>query len=414
MKDKLTKLEKSWILYDVGNSAFTLLLATIMPIYFNSLTTNAGLSEVDYLAYWGYSASFATLIVALIGPVIGTIADNKGYKKKMFMTALMIGVVGLSVLWIPSDWRIFLAIFIVARVGYSASLIFNDSMLTDITTPERMDKVSSNGYAWGYVGSCIPFILSMVFVLMYESIGISIQVAMAIAFIINAVWWLLCSIPIIKNYKQVHYTTERQENIVSNSFKRLKKTLMSVRNNKKIMYFLIAFFFYIDGVYTVIDMATAFGSSLGLDSTGLLLALLVTQLVAFPSALFMVNLSKKVKSTDLIKVCIIAYTCIALFAIQLDQQWEFWLLAVGVGLFQGGVQALSRSYFAQIIPPENSGEYFGLYDIFGKGAAFMGTTLVSFGAQITGNQNAGISILAVLFVIGFIFFGKSVKETQNA
>ncbi len=413
MKDKLTRLEKSWIMYDVGNSAFTLLIATVIPIYFNSISSSAGISEVDYLAYWGYSASIATIIVAFIGPIIGTIADNKGYKKKLFIIALLVGAVGLSLLWIPSDWRIFLALFIFARVGYSCSLIFNDSMLTDVTTPERMDKVSSNGYAWGYIGSCIPFLISMVFVLMYESIGISIQTAMAIAFIINAVWWVACAIPILKNYKQIHYVEEKQTHILSNTFKRLGKTLSSVRGNKKILFFLIAFFFYIDGVYTIIDMATAFGSSLGLDSTGLLLALLVTQLVAFPSALFMVSLAKKFKSTDLIKVCIIAYTCIALFAIQLDQQWEFWFLAVGVGLFQGGVQALSRSYFAQIIPPENAGEYFGLYDIFGKGAAFMGTTLVSFGAQVTGNQNAAISILAVLFIAGFIFFNKSVKEPQQ-
>ena len=409
MNNKLTKLEKQWVLYDVGNSAFTLLVATIVPIYFNSISSAAGLAEVDYLAYWGYSASISTLIVAFLGPVLGTMADNKGFKKIIFTVAMLIGAVGLSVLWVPKSWQVFLGLFIFAKVGYSCSLIFYDSMLADVTTPERMDVVSSNGYAWGYIGSCIPFLVSLVIVLMNESLGISMSTAMMLAFVINALWWIGCTLPLLKNYKQIHYATERPKNVVATTFKTLGGTFKKIMSQKKILLFLIAFFFYIDGVYTIIDMATAYGSALGLDTTGLLLALLVTQIVAFPSALTIAKLSKTVEASKLIKISIMAYTAIALFAVQLDKQWEFWLLAVCVGLFQGGIQALSRSYFAQIIPADNSGEYFGIYDICGKGASFMGTALVSFTAQMLGNANGAIAIIAVMFVIGYFFFNKSLK-----
>ena len=405
-ESKLTKLEKYWILYDVGNSAFILLVATILPIYFNALAEGAGLSEVDYLAYWGYATSVSTFLVAIIGPILGTIADTKGYKKPIFAVSMMIGVLGCAGLSLPKSWIVFLAVFVVAKIGYSASLIFYDAMLSDVTTPERMDRVSSHGYAWGYLGSCLPFIVSLLGVLFYEKIGISITTAMIFAFCLNAGWWFFVTLPLLKHYKQTHYA-EMGEKPIRSSFKRLGKAFSKIREHKKIFLFLIAFFFYIDGVYTIIDMATAYGSALGLDTTGLLAALLVTQIVAFPFALFFGKASKKYETAKLIKLCIVAYIGIAVFAIQLDKQWEFWVLAVVVGMFQGAVQALSRSYFAKIIPPEKSGEFFGLFDICGKGASFMGTALMGMFAQWTGSLNGGVSILAMMFLIGLIVFAKA-------
>lgn len=404
--DKLTKMEKYWILYDVGNSAFTLLVSTIIPIYFNALAGNAGISEVDYLAYWGYAASISTVIVAILGPTMGTVADTRNYKKPLFVFFMMIGVIGCAALSVPASWIVFLVVFVIAKVGYNASLIFYDSMLVDVTTPERMDKVSSHGYAWGYIGSCIPFIISLVFVLMYESIGITMNTAMMLAFLINAAWWVLMTLPLLKNYRQKNFAAP-PEHPIKDSFIRLGHTLRDIKKEKKIFLYLLAFFFFIDGVYTIIEMATAYGSALGLDTTGLLLALLVTQIVAFPCALIFSRFSKRYETTKLIKVCIAAYTLIALFAIQLDKQWEFWFLAVMVGMFQGAIQALARSYFAKIIPAEKSGEYFGIYDICGKGASFMGTTLVGIVAQITNVANAGVAIIAVMFVIGFVLFNKA-------
>ncbi len=411
-KQKLTKLELSWILYDVGNSAFVLLVATILPIYFNSLAEQAGLSQVDYLAYWGYAASVVTLLVAVIGPVFGTISDTKGYKKPIFTISMLVGVAGCAFLSFPRSWIMFLAVFVIAKIGYSSSLIFYDAMLSDVTAPERMDSVSSQGYAWGYIGSCIPFVLSLILVLGGEGMGLSMTAAMAAAFLINAVWWLLCTLPLLRHFRQVH-GVERHHNPVRESFARLGHVLKDMKKDRRVFLFLVAFFFYIDGVYTIFDMATAYGEALGMDSTGLLLALLLTQLVAFPFALIFGRAARRYENDKLIRFCILAYTAIALFAIQLDQQWEFWVLAVFVGMFQGGIQALSRSYFAKIIPAEKSGEYFGIFDICGKGASFMGTALVGLFAQITGSPNAGVAVLAVMFLTGYLLFGKAVK-TQGA
>ena len=409
---KLNEKEKRWILYDVGNSAFVLLVATIIPIYFNYLAGKAGLSDVDYLAYWGYAASICTVIVAILGPILGTIADTKGYKKTIFMISILIGTIACSLLGLMVQWMAFLIVFLIAKVGFSASLIFYDSMLSDITDEERMDYVSSQGYAWGYIGSCVPFVLCLVIVLGSDTLGIHMETAMGIAFVLVAVWWLLMSLPLLKNYEQKYYV-EKKPHAIAQSFKRLGETFKNMKEEKQVFMFLLAFFFYIDGVYTIIDMATAYGSALGLDSTGLLLALLVTQIVAFPCAIIFGNLSYRIRTEKLIIVCIFAYLGIAIFAVFLKTQLQFWILAILVGMFQGGIQALSRSYFTKIIPEEHSGEYFGLMDICGKGASFVGTTIVSIVSQLTGNISMGVGMIAILFCIGIVIFLKAVSMSRN-
>lgn len=408
MKQKLNKLEKYWVMYDVGNSAFALLVSTIIPIYFKNMATQNGISAADSTAYLSYAISISTLIVAILGPVLGTVADGKNRKKPLFTLFMMVGVIGCAALALPKSAMLFLVVFVITKVGFSGSLIFYDSMLVDVTTDERMDDVSSQGYAWGYIGSCVPFIVCLVLVLGSGKIGISMEMAMGAAFLIIAVWWLVMSLPLLKGYEQKFYV-KKQKHAVKESFCRLGQTFVNIRKEKHIFMFLLAFFFYIDGVYTIIDMATAYGSALGLDSTGLLLALLVTQLVAFPCAILFGKLSGKMETSRLITVCIFAYLGIAIFAVFLKSQIQFWILAVLVGMFQGGIQALSRSYFTKIIPAEKSGEYFGLMDICGKGASFMGTTIVSLVSQITGNINAGVGMIAVLFVAGIILFRKSVS-----
>ena len=409
---KLNGKEKRWILYDVGNSAFVLLVATIIPIYFNYLAGKAGLSDVVYLAYWGYAASICTVIVAILGPILGTIADTKGYKKPIFMISILIGTIACSLLGLMVQWMAFLIVFLIAKVGFSASLIFYDSMLSDITDEERMDYVSSQGYAWGYIGSCVPFVLCLVIVLGSDPLGIRMETAMGIAFVLVAVWWLLMSLPLLKNYEQKYYV-EKKPHAIAQSFKRLGETFKNMKEEKQVFMFLLAFFFYIDGVYTIIDMATAYGSALGLDSTGLLLALLVTQIVAFPCAIIFGNLSYRIRTEKLIIVCIFAYLGIAIFAVFLKTQFQFWILAILVGMFQGGIQALSRSYFTKIIPEEHSGEYFGLMDICGKGASFVGTTIVSIVSQLTGNISMGVGMIAILFCIGIVIFLKAVSMSRN-
>ena len=404
-----TGLERAWILYDVGNSAFVLLVATLIPIFFNALAEEGGLSSVDYLAYWGYAASAVTIITAVLSPILGTLADTRGFKKPIFILCLVVGVAGCCAMGLAKTWLPFLLIFVFAKVGFSGSLVFYDSMLSDVTTPDRMDVVSSRGYAWGYIGSCVPFVVCLALVLGSGAIGLSQMTALNIALFITAAWWLAMTLPLLKSYRQLHYV-EVEKHAIRQSFARIGHTLRHLHEDKQVFWFLLAFFCYIDGVYTIIDMATAYGTALGLDTTGLLLALLVTQIVAFPSALIFGRLSAKYPSTTLIPVCIAAYAGIALFAFFLTQQWQFWVLAFVVGMFQGGVQALSRSHFAKIIPPEKSGEYFGLFDICGKGASFLGTMIVSVGSQLTGSANVGVGSLIVLFIVGFVLFRGSCKE----
>ena len=386
-KFKVTPLERAWILYDVGNSAFVLMIATLVPIFFNALAEAGGLSSVDYLAYWGYASSVVTVITAVLGPILGTLADTRGFKKPIFMLCLFVGVAGCCAMGLATTWLPFLIIFILAKIGFSGSLVFYDSMLGDVTTPERMDVVSSQGYAWGYIGSCVPFVVCLALVLGSGAIGLSQMTALSVALLITAVWWLGTTLPLLRKYKQINYV-EVEQHAIRQSFVRIGHTLKHLHEDKQVFWFLLAFFCYIDGVYTIIDMATAYGTALGLETTGLLLALLVTQIVAFPSALIFGRLSAKYPSSQLIPVCIAAYTGIAVFAFFLTSQWQFWVLAVLVGMFQGGVQALSRSHFAKIIPVEKSGEYFGLFDICGKGASFLGTMIVSVGSQLTVSAKA--------------------------
>ncbi len=414
---KLTPLEKSWILYDIGNSAFILMVSTLIPIFFNSLASAAGVNEDLYLSYWGYAGSLATILVAVIGPICGTLADRR-FKKLIFALCLAVGVVGCAALGLVSNWLVFLGLFVLARVGYSSSIIFYDSMLTEVTEDSRMDTISSMGYAYGYIGSVIPFVVCLLLVLMPDTFGLTMGTAMVIVFLLIALWWLGCTLPLLKHYQQTAFVTA-EKSAVKDTFRQLARTLRDVRKEKHIFLYLLSFFFFIDGVYTIIDMATAYGAALGLDSTGLLLALLVTQIVAFPCAILFGRLSAKHDAGKLIKICIIAYTCINIFGIFLVSQWQFWVLAVCVGMFQGGIQALSRSYLGKIIPAERSGEFYGLMDIFGKGASFVGLTMVSLVSQMTAgmsvkvfgiqlqNENIAVASLLVLFVIGYILFSKA-------
>ena len=412
-KTKLTSAEKSWILYDVGNSAFTMMVSTLIPIYFNALAGDAGISSTNYLAYWGYAGSVATLLTAIIGPVFGTIADRKDTKKRVFLVSLIVGAAACILMGFAWSYLAFLVIYVLSKVSYSSSLVFYDAMLPETTTEDRMDNVSSQGYAWGYIGSCVPFIVCIVIYVMSSMLGLlPTRVSMVLVFLITAVWWVGMSVPLLKTYKQEQYVEARGNPFVQ-SFKQLGGTFKSIRQEKHIFLFLLAFFLFIDGVYTIIDMAVAYGTAVGLDTTGLLIALLVTQFVAFPCAIIFGRLAAKYDTGKLIRICICAYTCITVFAIFLAHQWQFWVLAVCVGMFQGGIQALSRSYFAKIIPPEKSGEYFGFYDICGKGASVVGTTVMGLVSQVTGNINYGVGAIAIFFLIGIFTFRMSVAARKG-
>lgn len=399
---KLTKQERSWVLYDVGNSAFVLLAATLIPVYFASLAEEGS----SVVVAWGYAETVASLILALLMPVLGSLADLKGNKKKFLIGTVGTGSIALAALGIPTAAMAFLVLYVIASIMLNGSMVFYDAFLIDATDDERYDEVSSQGYAWGYIGSCVPFIVCLGVVLGGPSFGIPMNIGMKIAFLITAVWWVVFSIPLIRDVHQTHYKA-RTAHLLRDTFGGLQHTVKRIFKDKRLRYFMLAFFCYIDGVHTIIKMSTSYGTDLGIDSTQLVLALLVTQLVAFPSAIVYGRLSTKFGTKRLLLVAVFAYFCITLFAaFCLREAAEFWVLAICVGLFQGGIQALSRSEFGKLIPKEHANEYYGFFDIFGKYAAVMGTLLVSVFTQIAGNASVGVLSIAVLFVVGFVLLWK--------
>lgn len=394
-----SKQEKSWILYDVANSAFTMLISTTIPIFFRSLAEQ-DISAASATGIWGLSTSLAVLILAVMSPFLGALADYRGMKKKMFSVFLVVGVAGLLLLSFSGNWLGYLMLVILSRIGYSACNIFYDSMLVDVTSDDRMDRVSSYGYALGYIGSCIPFAIGIVLILL-RPFGLSTQTATQISFVITALWWVGLTIPLLKNVRQIHYL-EQRENQVRHAFSRVGTTMKKIRKDPTMLSFIIAYFCYIDGVYTIISMATTYGGEVGISDSSMILALLLTQFVAFPCAILAGRLAEKIGTLKVIRVSILVYCGICLFGYQLDQSWEFWVLAVVVGMAQGGIQSLSRSYFGRIIPKKESNEYFGFFDIFGKFADFFGPLILSFCAFAFGSSSYGILGLLVLFVTGYI------------
>ena len=401
-RTRLTRTEISWILYDVANSAFIMLVSTTIPIYFATLVEEAGMDTTTASGLWGLVTAAAVLILAVLSPILGAVADYKGMKKRLFIGFLVMGLAGAVSLALAPDWLWFLFIFVAARLGYSACNVFYDSMLTDVTTDERMDMVSSHGYAWGYIGSCVPFIIGIVVLFVTGMSATGFQ----ISFLITAAWWLLMSIPLLKNVHQAHYLPGRPES-AGKIFRQVGATFLKIRKNKRLLCYILGYFCYIDGVYTIISMATAYGNELGIDTVQMILALLLTQFVAFPCAILSGILAKKHGPLQLIKVFILAYIAICLFGYQLDKVWEFWVLAVAVGTCQGGIQALSRSYYGKLIPKEESNEYFGFFDIFGKFADFIGPLIISFCALVLGSSTYGILALVVLFVAGYLLVRKA-------
>ena len=404
--NKMTASERSWAFYDWANSAYTLIVVTaILPLYFKSSATEAGIDAATSTAYWGYANSFSTLIVSILAPILGTIADFKGYKKRFFVIFATLGVIfTLMLAVVPSDqWLVLLICFIVTSIGFTGANIFYDAFLVDVTTEERMDRISANGYALGYVGSIIPFVISIALIMTAQLniLPLSVTIASQIAFVITALWWGFFTIPMLKNVEQRYYV-ERVPNPVSTSFKKLYTTFKNIKIYKHIFIFLLSYFFYIDGVHTVIKMSTAFGSDLGISSTTLLIVLFMTQVVAAPFTILYGKLGSKFNEKKMILVGIIVYIIVCCYAYFLDSALDFWILAMLVGTSQGGIQAMSRSYFAKLVPRESSNEFFGFYNVFGKFAAIIGPVLVGVTAQLTGNSNSGVFSLVILFIIGAI------------
>ena len=428
----LSPQEFSWVLYDVGNSAFTMLGCSLIPIWFKALAIGDAPGKIsgdNATAYWALATSVVTVIVALIGPVCGAIADHKDTKKIFFSTSVAIGVIGCVINGFANSWSLFLIIYILTKIAYQASLTFYDSMLNDVTTDDRSDAVSAYGYAWGYIGSCIPFTVALIAYVMGPDMLQIIPGAISrfIGFGVTAAWWWIVTVPLLNNYKQINYV-EDDRGAVSKAFSQIFRTLKRIAvQDKKVLYFLIAFFLYIDGVGTIIDNCINLGTDLGLNTVGQVVFLLLTQVVAWVGSLVFAKLSKKYDTVPLIQICILGYTVVCLYALTLQHLWQFAVMAFGVGCFQGSIQSLSRSYYSRIIPDENSGEYFGIYDIFAKGASFLGSFVIylvkKIGIRTNGvfnifgftikSINVTVGCLALFFILGLIFIRMADKQEQS-
>ena len=423
---RFTKAEKSWIMYDWANSIYaTNIMAAIFPIYFAMQANETGNK------LYGFAVSAAALVVAVLAPILGAIGNFSGMKKKLFAGFLVLGLVFTAVMAAFEDWRLMLVGFILSRIGFSGSCLFYDSFLTDITTPERMDRVSSWGYAMGYIGgSTIPFIISIAVMLLLNQSVLSYKIAILIV----VVWWAVFSIPFLKNVKQQYSVEDAPQALAKEAFRNAWKTFKDILKDKKILFFIIAYFFYIDGVDTIISMATNYGETLGLGAIGMILALLVTQIVAVPFSILFGNLAKKVGAMRMIAIAVCVYFVITILGFFMGFNIEqaelsggdidaalklsstlFWILATLVGTVQGGIQALSRSYFGQLIPPERSNEYYGFLDIFGKFSCVIGPALYAATYAATGRASLGILSIIVLFFGGMValFAGRKYMKAEE-
>ena len=412
-KKRFSKMERAWILYDWANSIYaTNIMAAIFPIYFAMAATETG----DKI--YGFAVSAANLIVALLSPLLGAIGDFRGMKKKLFAAFLLIGLGFTVTMAVFDSWQLMLVGLVISRIGFSGSCLFYDSFLTDVTTPERMDKVSAWGYAMGYIGgSTIPFVLSIAILLLMGQSVLSYKISILLV----VVWWAVFSIPFLRNVEQVYCVDEPPRHLARAAFSNMAKTFRAILKDKRILCFIVAYFFYIDGVDTVISMATNYGTTLGLGTIGMILALLVTQIVAVPFSILFGNLAKKVGAIRMIAVAVSVYFVITILGFVMGFNIEraelaggdveaairtstvlFWVLATLVGMVQGGIQALSRSYFGQIIPPERSNEYFGFLDIFGKFSCVIGPALYSLVYTLTNRPSFSILSVILLFLGGGI------------
>ncbi|MDL2217244.1 MFS transporter [Christensenellaceae bacterium OttesenSCG-928-M15] len=402
-KKRFTKPESSWMMYDWANSAYSILIAAVLPLYASAIASLNGVSETQHVANWGYASSVTGLIVAVLAPILGSIADYRSQRMRFFAAFFIVGVLSTGLLTFSSAYIPLLILYGVTHFGFAGANVFYDAFLVDVTTPERMDKISTWGYAVGYIGgSTIPFLVSIALIMFGSNFGVDEVLAMRISCMITAIWWTVFTIPFFRHVRQ-HTFIEREPHMIKNSLKRLKGTFKAIRHYKYMFLFLIAYFFYIDGVGTIIKMATTYADALHLDMVSIILGLLITQIVAFPSSIIYGNLSAKYSAKRLLQFGILTYFAVCIVAFTMEKAWQFYLLATLVGTAQGGIQALSRSYFGKLIEDkQRSGEFFGLYNIFGKFESVMGTALMGIVVTATGNVHLGVIPIMVSFAVGFI------------
>lgn len=390
-----TRQELSWMMYDWANSAHSVIIVTLLPIFFDTVAGYTA-DSVSSMSTWGYATSIAMAIVAISAPFLGVFGDIRGMRKKLFTVFLLIGVAACAGLAFTPGMdftsstsaagnvaMLILVLYIISVIGFDASAIYYDAFLTDITTEDRMDKVSTMGYGLGYIGgSTIPLVIFLVMNLM----GVPMLTCLAFIFALTAVWWLVFSIPLLKNCQQTS-GKPYEKGDVGRNIRGVGTTVLEILDNKTMLVYILAYFFYIDGVHTIISMATTYGANLGLDSTGMMLALLLVQVLGLPFCLMYMKFSAKFGARTMVGFGICVYMFICVFGYFMNSLWQFWVLAVLCATSQGGIQALSRSMFGKLIPDKDrAGEFFGFFDIFGKFSSIIGPTLVGVVSSAVANS----------------------------
>ncbi|MCL2736262.1 MAG: MFS transporter [Propionibacteriaceae bacterium] len=415
MKNKrFTKPEWAWMLYDFTTNAYaTIILTAIFPIFFNAVLGHNTLG----LELKGYAQSFIMLVAALSSPVLGVIGDSKGMKKRLWASFAFTGaIITLCLSFVgTTSWVLLLVGYILSNIAYNCAMLFYDSFITDVTTQDRMHKVSTTAFGIGYFGGGTMMLLVTAALMITTNNTTAAQVS----FGVTAAWWILFSLPMLFRVRQTHFNPKPLKEVTGALFTQLAGTVKSIAGNKGMLLFMLAYFFYIDGVGTVITMATSYGSTLGLDSTLMIIAILTTQLVAVPFSILFGRLAERHSAIRMISIAIGVYIVICIVGFYMGNSIEsavpgtaaytaavsrgqilFWVMAGMVGTVQGGIQALSRSQFGQMVRGERSNEYFGFFNIFNRFASILGPLLMALVTTMTGRSSFGILSIIILFVVG--------------
>ena len=400
----------SWAFYDWANSAYsTTVIAGFFPLFFKEYWADPH-NPNQSTFYLGMANSIASIVVAALAPLLGSVADRGSAKKKFLTFFAVLGVIMTGGLWMVAqgNWQMAVLFYVMATIGFASGNVFYDSLLPGLASEERVDAVSSLGFGLGYLGGGLLFLVNVFMYLKPEIFGIHDgATAIKLSFLSVAVWWTVFTIPLIlfvpepKNYETIDFN-----NAIRMGWVQLVQTFKEIRNMKVVGTFLLAYWFYIDGVDTIIRMAVDYGMSLNFPGESLIIALLITQFVAFPAALLYGRLASKIGTKMAIMVGIIAYSFITFLGYFMTEPWHFYVLAILIGLFMGGIQALSRSLYTRIIPPEKSAEFFGFYNMLGKFAAIIGPALMGTIALVTGSARLGILSILLLFILGAFFLNK--------
>ncbi|SHH04179.1 MFS transporter [Virgibacillus chiguensis] len=403
MKKKTTL---SWVLYDFGNSAFaTTVMAAVLPVFYYDVAA-VGANQNLAASFWGYSQSFAVLIVAILAPILGAISDYSAAKKQFLQFFAYMGMIASILLaFVGEGDYIFASILlIIGTIGFSGGNVFYDAFLPEIAKEGDMDKVSAAGFAWGYIGGGVLLAINILMILKFDWFGISNATAASqLAFVTVGIWWFLFSLPLFRNIKEEKkQAVKRDKSYVAIGFSRVGTTFKDIKQYKQLLIFLLAFWMYNDGISTIIKMATIYGRDIGIDGNSLIVALLITQFVGIPCTFFFGWLASKITAKKALSISLYAYTGIVLLGYFMTSALHFYLLAICVGVVQGGAQSLSRSIYGRMVPEHKHAEFFGFYGISSKFAAIFGPFLFGLVGQLSGSSRYGIISLLVFFIGGIL------------